>query len=130
MVDDPEGFNRIDSTTLVYMVRAYEDIYRVISEGPSRPAVLICDRLDGMVRSHDRALSPEGLPYSKYVMGINREEAINIEQMAAEYEQEDFPQMPEDFPQLPEEEYRPFRETCIYSRRHETDDNSDKHTKV
>ncbi|KAL8765378.1 MAG: hypothetical protein Q9209_007526 [Squamulea sp. 1 TL-2023] len=84
-VEDPAGFDHITNTTLVYMQAAYPDMYRIISEGPSWPAVLICDRLDRHVSAVDNGgLVPKDLrkPGVNYSMGINREEAVKIEQMA------------------------------------------------
>ncbi|KAL8678996.1 MAG: hypothetical protein Q9186_004680 [Xanthomendoza sp. 1 TL-2023] len=84
VVYDPDGFNHITDTTLVYMQRAYAGMYGAISEGSSWPAVLICDRLDDGYISAMAARNRSG---------IDQESARKIEQMMGQYEQEDFPQM-------------------------------------
>ncbi|KAL8678859.1 MAG: hypothetical protein Q9224_007080, partial [Gallowayella concinna] len=84
VVYDPDGFNHITDTTLVYMQRAYAGMYGAISEGSSWPAVLICDRLDDGYISAMAARNRSG---------IDQECARKIEHMMGEYEQEDFPQM-------------------------------------
>ncbi|KAL8671165.1 MAG: hypothetical protein Q9224_007634, partial [Gallowayella concinna] len=103
VVYDPDGFNHITDTTLVYILGAYAEMYWVISEGASWPAVLVCDRLDdGYVSQVEE----------RNISGIDGEYARKIEEMMGQYEREDFPQMEG-------EDCEPFDRTLIRWRRHE-----------
>ncbi|KAL8758537.1 MAG: hypothetical protein Q9184_003890 [Pyrenodesmia sp. 2 TL-2023] len=112
-INDPEGFIAVDETTLVYATRAYDFIYRKLSQA-TWPAALICDSLQLTLTASLR----NRLDFGQVLMiapnsGFSEDEAQCVEYMFSAYEQAPCPDFVDDMDVW----LQPFATMAVYWRK-------------
>ncbi|KAL8838728.1 MAG: hypothetical protein Q9170_002030 [Blastenia crenularia] len=108
-IHDPDGFSIMDGNTLVYLMNAYDFIYRKISEC-QWPGMLVCDTLDVTINTTNTNNEDDG-------SGLSEAEIQVLRNMFQGYEEVPLPEAM--FPGVEEGEccVEPIASTAIYWRR-------------